>query len=512
MGYFSNITTKIRKAFSSGDSYNSVGGAAAAKNLTSDLVNFLIDHSDFQNEIPEIVYEELYKWEPEIGGAIDKISTMVGQAYKYFITRNEAYLPENVEGNEDLAGDMVKEANQIADEINVRNAFEIYMEILMMQGNLYLENHPDLSQTIIPNRQVTLLDSLEHRAGLTDPDQVMSVANVMIINEGKMNERILINTPKHKAFVVQKFKDTPVFLRDNCGRLTFGLYAISPLQRAVLPIWQKRQITIIDILWRWRNVPREHHKLNAEMFSLDKYTGDPKTRLANSRTDANTYLSDYVSMIKGQMPDQGLVTLDTVNVDYVQPQNSQYMEGNALLDQINDQIWSALNVPKSIVTGQSKNSYASELIISNYTSTKIVQLATKVKKVVLDNMKERLVMLNAEYPIELLDIKIDFTMANSILETYRQAAIMASISDTFTRSEMRELTGRPPLTDEQKGDLYSNIPDIPTTGADLTKTGKNLQQQRVGKTAAYPDTPNNSLTHGTDVGKYAYEKNEQQNM
>ena len=30
---------------------------------------------------------------------------------------------------------------------------------------------------------------------------------------------------------------------------------------------------IIDLLWRWSNVPREHHKLSSELFTLDKFEG-----------------------------------------------------------------------------------------------------------------------------------------------------------------------------------------------------------------------------------------------
>jgi hypothetical protein len=262
--------------------------------------------------------------------------------------------------------------------------------------------------------------------------------------------------------------------------------------RTILNIWQKRQLQIIDVLWRWKMIPREHHQFSAEMFNMVNYTGDLNSKRAAARSDAETIMGGYATKIKTQAPDVGYVTLDTTKITTIEPKSSGYMAANDIIQQLNNQIFIALTTPKSILAGGASGSYASELVVTNYVAIKVISLANKIKPIILENMRKRLLKRNALYPVDRLDIKIDMILSNSKLELYRQAAIMGALG-IFTDTEIRELLGNEPLREDQK--------------ANLVKTGNmSVQADASGEHpvpagAQQPETSQSSNQHATDKGK-----------
>jgi hypothetical protein len=294
-------------------------------------------------------------------------------------------------------------------------------------------------------------------------------------------------------FIHVKYKDTPVFAKDSRGRTTFGIYCPSPLHRTILPVWWKRQTMIIDIMWRLRNVPREHHKISADMFSLDKYAGDINTRRTAAQAAATTYLDNYVESIKTQMPDQGYATLDTVSISMIENRSSGYMQTNELISQINDQIWSALNMPKAMIAGESTSSYASELIIANYVTQKVDQLSNKIKPIILKVLRARLRSTNPTYPVDRLDIKMELEIAATELEVFRQMAIMGQLG-VFTESEIREQAKFRPLREDQRKDI-------------VDKSKGNIDTS-IPNSRPNPQTPQSAEQHATDSGQNTYRQAE----
>jgi len=132
----------------------------------------------------EDIYEQLYVWEPEIGGSIDRISTMVGESYKYCYLKGES---------SEIHDKMVNDANRIADEIDIRNYLEIFSELLMMHGNLFLENKK-LSLVILPNKYVTIIDKKERLlsySGSGISEQIIMEPNFLVLYEGDSSQRVL---------------------------------------------------------------------------------------------------------------------------------------------------------------------------------------------------------------------------------------------------------------------------------------------------------------------------------
>jgi len=482
------LTDRIRKVFSSFPTQKPVDKVAATKTITNELVSYLLGLSAFDTIDDNDIYEQLYVWEPEIGGAIDRMSTMVGESYKY------CCLKDTVQSRTPLHEKMIEDANKIAEELDVRTYMEQFAEILSLHGNLFLEVKDDMLE-ILPNKYVSLIDTRDRLTGnMTGiPGNVITSPTMLVLYEGDTAQRII----PHNKYLHVKYKNTPIYRIDRCGRLTWGVYSPSPLHRVILPIWWKRQTMIIDILWRMMNIPREHHQINADMFSLDKYAGDITTRKEQALADARKFLQEYSEQMRNRMPDQGYATLDTVKITKLDNKSSSYMQTNELINQINDQIWTALNMPKSMINGESSSSYASELVIANYVTQKVNQLAYKIKPVVLRVLRDRLKMLNKSYPVEDLDLYLDLDIAVTELEKFRQMAIMAQLG-VFTEDEIRQFIGYAPLSDEQRSRVIQT-----------SKQGKQIQEMQLpGIEPVNPQTPVSSIQHGTDIGQDTYKKME----
>jgi len=459
--------------------------AAMSKKITTKIASFMVGLSRWDEMSDAEVAEQCYQWEPEVGGAIDRMSTLVGQSFKGFVL-NDVDKTES-----DLEKKMLKEAEKLWRDLHGKNIAEMYTEMILIFGDLFLERKDNFGLSILPNRFVTVI---ENEGQLTTSlNTIMTDENILVFCERVTEAQRLI--PKEN-FIHIKYKDTPVFATDLLGRSTWGMYSVSPVQRAILSTWQKRQTQIIDILWRWKMVPREIHSIDSTIFSSDKYTGTPAERRASAQADADVFLAQYSKMMEDQQPDQGYTILDTVKIDTLQAGKGGtigYMNSNDLIKQLDDKVWTALNVPKSVVTGESAGSYASELVVSNYVSEKVIQLAEKIRPVILENLRARLKAINGSYPVDELDMKLELNMATSKLEMFRQAAMMGSLN-AFTQDEIREIVGFKPLTEKQKKDV------VQSGGKTPDEVGRDVGQMDPVN-PKYPETPESDGQHKRDASQ-----------
>lgn len=473
------------------------GGSVAARRVANSFTNFIIGKTNWDEMPEEEIFEQMYQWEPEVGGGLDKIGTMVGQAFQYFEALNpeDLFIPDASAPDPEKMERMVKHANYLGRIHDMTEVMEVYGEMLPMYGNIYIHEHPEtLNLTILPNNKVTLLDNLDRIMNPTPDISKMVITQVNWIVTDELIPQLQREYPIEECYII-KMRNTPVWEYDKRKRKTFGLYAVSPLQRAIIPVWQKRIIMAIDAMWRWANVPRDHHKLNSEMYSLDKFSaaGGIDEMISAAKKSAEADCQSYSDMLASKLPDQGYVTLDTVSIEPIEHATAGYMAPNELFTQITDQIWGAINVPKSIVTGVSANSYASELLISNYTNTKVMQIAKKVSKPILENIKKRLLRIDPSYPVEYLDIKLDFTLAATEIDQVKKSVAMAG-SGIYTYDECRAVTKHPNLKKEQYGQLVRN-------GATIGADGDYEDPE-----PKYPDTPQSRNQRPTTPGMSKAEK------
>lgn len=454
----------------------------AMRKVSNYLTRYLVDLSSFQDMKEEEVYEQLFVWEPEIGGAVDRIGTLVGQSYQGL------YLT-GVDKVEDPKEKRVLElATEFAGKSQVRSQMEALSRLLMIFGNVFI-HWPSKSQyQILPNKYITLIPNKDMLN--TPTTSLITDYSLVVFQEGLTDQK----TYSKASITHIKYDDTPIFIKDFKGRWTFGLYSPSPVHRTVIPVWWKRQTMITDIMWRIRNVPREHHQLKSEIFSLDKYDGTFAQRRASAKAEAEAALSEYIASLEKQMPDQGYVSLDSITISPIDSKSAGYMKTNELIDQLDNKIWTALNVPASIVNGTTAGSYASELAVSNYVSAKVIQLAEKVKPVMLDMIKARIREIDSSLPVDKLEMKLELVMATSHLEIVREASIMATLG-IFTDTELRDFLGWEALTDEQREQLVQ-VARARTQG----DTQRDVDRSTGLK---YPDTPQSSEQQKRDPSQLA---------
>jgi hypothetical protein len=389
----------------------------------------------------------------------------------------------------------LKISKEIYENMQVEILAETYTEVLLRNGNLLIDYRNVMEPSILPNQfaafidDMLLLNTMSTTRLITDPKW-------LTINEKKNPSLDQYQIPKGKYLHV-KYKDTPCMSYDIMGRNTYGIYSISPLHRCVIPVWWKRQMIVIDVLHRARNVPREHHSISAEMFALDNYTGTPEEQHAAQLADAQAFITSYVNSIKEQAVDQGYATLDTVDIKMVNG-NTNHLQTNELLKQIQNDIYTGLNVPSSIVNGKDAGSYASELVISNYVTAKVIQLAKKIKFVILKMIRDRIELIDPSLPILQLDIKLELVLAMNKLEQFRQLSLMAA-SGVFTEDELRAIVAYESLTEEQRTHLVSTGKIVVGGGLSPDVVSSNAQRAGDKEDGEYPDTPHSQESHTRDT-------------
>lgn len=245
---------------------------------------------------------------------------------------------------------------------------------------------------------------------------------------------------------------------DVKGRTTINVWNKSPLESLRAKLLWKTAIILNDMIWRERHVPREHHQLPADQFLPENFPGKtPGERMQAATTAAINAIKKYRAQITASQekrwprPDQGYITLDNVKIDMVES-NLKPTDPNPLLKQIDKSI-SSVYVPESTVSGASRSSFATESAIGMYTTLKSEVIAEAIANVLIDALKEHLGKVKGKWSIDDYDKIIP--RFNKSLERHtlvRDAAILLE-TGSFTPTEVRQLTGFEPLTENQKDEI-----------------------------------------------------------
>ncbi|MFA5760194.1 MAG: hypothetical protein WC877_00265 [Dehalococcoidales bacterium] len=464
------------------DSVTPHGTPAGATAITSTLANFLIELTNFDELNERDIYEQLFVWEPEVAAVVNKVAEMVRSSYDCFMLIDDSnfdnipsnlkigYVTEGDENSLEEANELTEvgelgessidreittstsekrdamkdTANEIARRIDIPSIIETWAAVLYLHGEIYLEKHQNLSLTILPNNRITIVDDKDRILMNANPNTIIAEENYLVIDERLETERVL----EKNQFIHIKMSDVPLNIIDTKGRQTFGIYAISPLHRAVIGIWMKRQVYIIRTLWGWANVPREHHVINAEAFSFDKFPGTPAQKKVAAEKAIQSFMYNYAAGLKTDAPDQKYITSSNIEVRNIEHAGNAFMDDDKFLDQIDNTIWDALGMPKSVIRGLSDGSYASELIVASGASLRIEQIARRISRVILENMRERLLLIDSTFAVDHLDIKISFEIAESRLEKAKIAQLKKDLG-VCTATEIREELNLQPLTEQQ---------------------------------------------------------------
>ena len=412
---------------------------------------------DFPTDNKYRQYEYLYRNDPEVRGAIDKLSLLVAAAF-------HGYEPMNEQVREAIRRYRIPWLiHQIAKRLL------IYGDAVYLRQNLQA----------VPMEALTIVET---RDQIQDMSAQIFEANWYVLNELSDDRRKVFHRKRVLHFTLDP---TPMAVTDLLGRYTFGVWSISPLESLKQLILWKHQMLYTDILWRMRNVPREHHRLDLSVFSPDNYSGSIEERIARARADAQRALQQYVEQLRRMKPDQGYVTSNDVEIDYVEPKSTNYRDPNELLNQLSDYLFSAIGIHPGAVKGKGGGSYASELIVKGYTGLVAQHLCRVIAEQIANQLLEPELGGDLE-PIVYLELDIDRS------ERVRQVAILAKLG-IMTVNELRQYIGLPPI---EGGDV---IPQLQSPGRP-TGTPEAGRPEQTERQVRYPDTPESRRKRDTHVG------------
>jgi hypothetical protein len=124
----------------------------AGKRITLKLVEFMQNLSNFSDMQDEDVLEQMFIWEPEVGGALDKQSTLIAQCYKGPI------LKDTDKTTDKLELDMIDTARRVCEAMKMQDLFEMYGEMISLFGDVYIDIRDKESYKILPNKFITIIE------------------------------------------------------------------------------------------------------------------------------------------------------------------------------------------------------------------------------------------------------------------------------------------------------------------------------------------------------------------
>ena len=393
-------------------------------------------------------YREFMRKDPEMRNTVDKMALLAQYGYKGVTINND---------EEDVSDDeikMLRKANRVADELDFRTLFYTLAKKAIRDGDVAFVTafapKVGIQQIqMLPSNQLTILDDLNQLEKAHIPAQH---GNYYVLNElFPMRRQIFWNgEPGRKVYKVG-LDNLAEGIYDNITRYTFGIWSESPLESLKTRVLWKQAILLTDVLWRYRNVPRERHKLDTSMFVPENFSGATRdAQIANAMTAAQAYVKQYADDISNKTPDQGYIYGSNVlEMGYMESKSMNYAEPNGVIDQINASIREGLG---GYNVGQ--GTYATELVTASYVVLLPDFVGYKIKRVLRDVLRNHMI-LAYNYSLEdvlKLDIKVNLILDILQGELARQIAVLAA-AGVETTDELRGRLGDSPATKKQKEEL-----------------------------------------------------------
>jgi len=414
--------------------------SSSATSALATLSSALEPFRDSQNKYQ--VYQSFLKSDPELNNAITRLALLTAYAYKGPYVKAGTKLTES----EKLLQDQAIEA---VDELDFRSRFFSLAKHLLRDGDavyvVAFEDDVGVQQIQpLPLTKTTIVESEDQ---LEKMDAKVQKRGLWILNELEPDKRQIFPQNENQKVFHFSVDDEAEEVYDILNRWTFGVWSDSPLECLKTTLLWKQALRIADILWRYRNVPREVHELDTSMFVPEKFAGATwEEQVTNATKAAEDYLKDYAKKISGKKVDQGYVVGSNVKqIYYVEPKQVSYASPNDLIDQINTSIREGIG---AYTIG--KGTYATELVISSYVILMPDHLAYKIKRQLLELLRFHLARKYKTPADELAKLDLRLSLVLDILkgELVRQMAILAA-TGTLTIDELREYVGKDQLTDEQ---------------------------------------------------------------
>ena len=466
-------------------------GTEVSLPLSLEAVSSAFTSNFSTNENKYVMYRKFLNMDPELNNAITRLALLGQFAYHGVILQTDS-TPDDEEK------ELIKNATEAVDVWDFRTKFFTNCKHCIRDGDSVFVAAMDKGVGIqqIQYLPLALTTCVEKPDQIGKADAIIQKRGLYVVNEqsSKLEQmsKFPLDNPKQVVYHVAMDNDAEE-IYDNLGRYTFGIWSESPIDCLKTQVLWKQAVKITDVLWRYRNVPREVHKLDTSMFTPDRFAGDTwEAQIAAAQAAAQTYLNTYAIAISNKKVDQGYVIGSNVTeISYVQPGSgrggNQTMSQNALIDQINDSISTGIGAYPI-----GKGTYATELVTASYVILMPDWVSYKVKRALADLLRRHL-KLKYGYKDELLqrlDIRLNLVLEILKGELARQVAIIAA-TNIETDDELRERLGRKPLTDDQKTELAEKRKSSSSNRVEQTEEDQlaNARETDVDGNGGAPVTP-----------------------
>lgn len=402
------------------------------------------------------VYRSFFEVDPELSGTVTRLAQMVRTSYEGFdISPGEEL--------DDTEKKLIKILENFEDEYRIKDHFEsIALNMILYGDQIYVTKYKDnigLDEFFpLPMEYITAVGK-ESQIGKVN-SQIFN-AEIYVMNESSSNESMIKRWSKDDIthFSTNNIGKT---ITDSMGRFTYNIWSVPPIESLTVNLLWKMAITINDILLRSNIVPRMHHKLDMSSFKPERYAGDTlEDRYEKAQEAANNYMNSYKSSVASPMKavDKSIITDKETVIEYVEPKGVTYADPNPQVNMINKSIFAAIAPLGTVITGESQNSYASELVVANYNGMIVKALVDKIKtemlKIVKKHIKKKHGDEFSDY-IDNININTQLTLGVERSDLIRQAAVL-SASGLATVNEIRNILGFRSLDEEEIEDLLKTV-------------------------------------------------------
>jgi len=394
------------------------------------------------------MYDAMIDIDADLFGYLSRLAHMCRKAYGgIYIDAGRKLEPDEE--------DLLEEARKIAERLDFPGEFFSTSFDLLKYGDVVkhliwsVEGGVTKIETL-PRFQLT---AVENKGQVGNNTEEIFNANFYVSNENDQSEMQVYDAV---ACVKCSLNCKSTYMVDLMGRKTYGVWSKPPTRTLLYYIEWKVNTMINDILWSHRNVPREWHKLDLSQFSPDKYTGTREERERLALAAARNAADAYSQSLQGRQVDVGMVTDKATEIEYVEPKSTNYQQPNEKLSQINEALSNAMGIPA--ITQRA--SYASALMSGSFTVLQALSIADIIR-VQFEQVLRKSVQVKFgkrfDKQLDKLRIRLRLILEKDKTEIMRQVAIMTQ-TRCFTPTEIRAEWGLPPLTDDQKAEIYEAAP------------------------------------------------------
>lgn len=517
--------------------FHSVGSQESTGNfyqiMINDMKRFLIADPGLVNKY--VLFESMYKLDPEVRDAITMVSFTVMNSYEG-VELSEKYAPSEA--------DFLLNVQKILAELRMSNKLSDWIRLLITNGDviyrIWREDKSDKNRItrleLLPAYAVTIMSQRYEKS--PESEKVIKFKDSYLISERQQNATTgtggnITTNPSTAAstggssgeegtkFIGKGQAEAEIKAEDilhlsfqpegnSCldvmGRETFGIWGCSPLESLIFTLKLKVAITLDYLRWSKNGLPRWDYTLAlGEALNLQNYPGNYAQKIKLAREAAREIFREFEAQLYYTDSDPNSPTYNKklpIEVDHAFvhgenvtgemkggiPAQAGYLE---VVEKCDKSICAALGVPLSLFGYESGSTYAIGYITASFMASFGGGLLKSVESSLEDFLRREFERRGLKYiDLDFDNLNIKFKIDNSdeiniklAIEAQKvNLAVLGLRGQLYTLNEARAKADLPPRED---GDVFITPSAMPGTTGGEGDLFSSLTAQGQGKLPQY---------------------------